>query len=86
MLANGIQVSGFNSLAGYELHERAFQNVRGLGPAIKRVRVGASQTVYELDPDLTADLSPLEKLVLADGQPSPLGGLVHGNTVTVYRD
>jgi hypothetical protein len=39
-----------------------------------------------MDPDKIAGLSDLEKLVLADGGPSPFGGQVTSNTVAVYTD
>lgn len=86
ILPEGTLVSGFTTMQGYHRHEEAFQKVLGLQGAIQSVRPGETQTVVVLDPDMTAGLSPLEKLVLADGQPSPHGGWVNGHRVTVYRD
>ena len=81
-----VQVAGFNSLTGFYDHDRAYKSILGIGDAVVKYRQGESETVVWLDPDKTKDLSPLQKLVLADGAPSPLGGVVAGNRVTVYRD
>lgn len=43
-------------------------------------------TIYDLSATLCADLEPLQKLVLANGSPSPFGGTVRGMRVEVYND
>lgn len=80
------EVSGFGNKRSYHVHDVAYGRVQGIRDAIVAIQQGESQTVVMLDPVKTAGLSALEKLVLADRQPSPFGGVVTGNQVIIYRD
>jgi len=79
-------VSGFGDKKSYHLHDQAYGSILGIRDAIVSRKQGFSQTTVVLDPVKVEGLTNLQKLVLADGQPSPFGGVVTGNTVTIYRD
>ncbi|UTT40226.1 hypothetical protein NMP99_02910 [Glutamicibacter mishrai] len=85
-LSKPVIVPGFGDKKSYHLHDIAYGRIVGIRDAIVYRKQGFSQTTVVLDPDKVAGLTDLEKLVLADGQPSPFGGVVTGNTVTIYRD
>lgn len=80
------EVPGFGNKRSYHAHDVAYGRVQGITDAVMAIQQGESQTVVTLDPVKTAGLSALEKLVLADRQPSPFGGVVTGNQVIIYRD
>lgn len=84
--ATGVTVPGFGNKQSYHLHDVAYGRVQGIRDAVQAIRIGAGKTVVTLDPCKVEGLTALEKLVLADGQPSPFGGVVAGNQVTIYRD
>ncbi|KUM31863.1 hypothetical protein AQ436_01730 [Arthrobacter sp. EpRS66] len=81
-----VVVPGFGDKQSYHLHDQAYGSILGIRDAIVSRKQGFSQTTVVLDPAKVAGLTDLQKLVLADGQPSPFGGVVTGNTVTIYRD
>lgn len=81
-----VVVPGFGDKQSYHLHDQAYGSILGIRDAIVSRKQGFSQTTVVLDPVKVAGLTDLQKLVLADGQPSPFGGVVTGNTVTIYRD
>lgn len=84
--AASVLVPGFGNKQSYHLHDVAYGRVLGIRDAVQAIRVGAGTTTVTLDPAKVEGLTALEKLVLADGQPSPFGGVVVGNLVTIYRD
>jgi len=79
-------VPGFGDKQSYHRHDQAYGSILGIRDAIVSRKQGFSQTTVILDPVKVEGLTNLQKLVLADGQPSPFGGVVAGNTVTIYRD
>ncbi|MFC9934611.1 hypothetical protein [Glutamicibacter sp. NPDC127525] len=82
----GRQVPGFGNKRTYHAHDVAYQRIVGITGAIVSRKQGETQTRVLLDPDKVRGLTDLEKLVLADQQPSPFGGVVAGNQVIIYRD
>lgn len=84
--SRSVIVSGFGDKQSYHLHDQAYGSILGIRDAVVSRKQGISQTTVVLDPVKVAGLTDLQKLVLADGQPSPFGGVVAGNTVTIYRD
>ncbi|GAA5229222.1 hypothetical protein [Arthrobacter cryoconiti] len=81
-------VNGY-AFAGPEIldeHKAAFEQVKHIqGAVLSDVSTYARRT-KRMDPEKTKGLTDLQKLVLADGGPSPFGGHVDGNTVAVYTD
>lgn len=62
-------------------------NAMDLAGAVLRKEPGYNQFAVILDPNKTAHLTDLQKVVLADGGfMAPFGGYVNGNRVTVYTD
>ncbi|MBM7767328.1 hypothetical protein [Glutamicibacter nicotianae] len=84
--SKSVIVPGFGDKKSYHLHDMAYGSILGIRDAIVSRSQGCSQTTVVLDPAKVEGLTDLQKLVLADGQPSPFGGVVTGNTVTIYRD
>lgn len=85
-----------NMMGGYaymspeirEAHVAAWERVKELNltAAVTSGETSYGRRTFLLDPEKTKDLTDLEKLVLADGGPSPFGGYVIDSTVVVYTD
>lgn len=54
--------------------------------AILTVTPGHNHVVFELDPALTAGLTAIQKVVLANGGSPAFGGVVTGDTVKIFTD
>lgn len=67
-------------------HRDAWDRVKHIKGAILSDRSTYGRRTKTIDTDLTKGLTDLEKLVLADGGPSPFGGEVTSTTVVVYTD
>ena len=69
-------------------HVAAFAVVKEIdrASAIEEVSPMYGRTVYRLNAQVIEKLTPLQRLTLAEGRPSPFGGVVRGNVVEVYND
>ena len=79
-------VSGYWMDPDYEAdHVAAWEQVKHIEGAVLTDEVVSMMSTFTLDPALTTDLNPLQKLVLANGGPAPYGGQVQdGYVVTVF--
>lgn len=79
----------FSTAAKKAEHEAAFAELADmdLTGAILRKEPEYNRFTVVLDPNKTAHLTDLQKVVLADGGcMAPFGGYVRGDRVTVYTD